>query len=145
MRAVVQRVTDAAVEVAGEQIANIGRGLLVLLAVGRGDGERQAKRLANKIASLRVFAVGDGRFSFSACDVGAEVLVVSQFTLYAETRGRRPSFTAAAPPEDAAPLIDRFCTLLREMGLAVATGRFGATMLVKISNDGPVTIIIDEN
>lgn len=144
MRAVLQRVTSGAVEIDGQTIASIGRGLVVLVGVRQGDVPRQAQQLADKVVHLRVFADSAGKFNLSARDVGAEVLVVSQFTLYAETRkGRRPSFVAAAPPAEAASLVDSFAASIRAAGLAVATGRFGATMLVRINNDGPVTIIVD--
>ena len=144
MRAVLQRVTSGAVEIDGQTVASIGRGLVVLVGVRQGDGPRQAQQLADKIVNLRLFADSLGKFNLSARDVAAEVLVVSQFTLYADTRkGRRPSFGAAAPAAEAAPLVDRFAASIRAAGLAVATGRFGAAMLVRIDNDGPVTIIID--
>lgn len=144
MRAVVQRVSTASVQVEGETIARIGPGLVVLLGVKAGDGEAEAQFLAQKIASLRIFPDTEGRFDLSALDVGAEALVVSQFTLYGDTRrGRRPSFTEAAPPEVAEPLVQRFAERLAEAGLRVSTGRFGAYMLVEIHNDGPVTIILE--
>ncbi|MHB1414606.1 MAG: D-aminoacyl-tRNA deacylase [Chloroflexota bacterium] len=144
MRAVLQRVTEASVSVDEEVIAEIGPGLVVLLGVGPGDGDEQARALAEKVANLRIFADEAGRFNLSALDLSAEVLVVSQFTLYADTRrGRRPSFTEAALPDQAEPLIERFVGYLRAAGLRTATGRFGAHMLVKIWNDGPVTISLE--
>jgi D-tyrosyl-tRNA(Tyr) deacylase len=144
MRAVVQRVSEASVAVAGERVAGIGTGFVVLLGVERGDGDEAASRLAGKVARLRVFENEDGRFDRSLLDVGGEVLVVSQFTLIADTaRGNRPSFAHAARPEEAAPLVERFCDALREEGVGVRTGVFGARMQVALVNDGPVTIILD--
>jgi D-tyrosyl-tRNA(Tyr) deacylase len=144
MRAVVQRVTSGAVAVEGETIGSIGRGLVVLVGVGHGDGARQAEQLASKIVNLRIFADAEGKFNRSASEVGAEVLVVSQFTLYADTRkGRRPSFVEAAPPEQAEPLVEHVARTIEGAGLRVATGRFGASMLVSINNDGPVTLILE--
>ena len=144
MRAVIQRVTQASVAVEGKVIGRIGPGLAVLLGAGPGDGESQARLVAEKIANLRIFEDAGGKMNRSVLEVGGAVLVVSQFTLYADTRkGRRPSFIDAAPPEVAAPLVDHVCGHLAGMGLRVATGRFGAMMLVEIHNDGPVTIIMD--
>ncbi len=144
MRAVLQRVVEASVSVGDEVLGRIGGGLVALVGVGHGDGEAQARLLAEKIAHLRIFADEAGRFNLSALDVGAEVLVVSQFTLYADTRkGRRPSFTDAAPPELAEPLVAKVAEHLQALGLPVQRGRFGAHMLVRIWNDGPVTIILD--
>ena len=144
MRAVIQRVTHAAVTVEGEVVGSIGPGLVVLLGVAVGDGPEQAKRLAAKIAELRIFADHDGRFSRSLVESGGEALVVSQFTLLADVRqGRRPSFVAAAAPADAAPLVELFAESLRGHGIRVATGRFGAHMLVELENDGPVTLVLD--
>ena len=143
MRAVVQRVSRGAVRVGGEVIAEIGPGLVVLVGVGRDDSEPGARRLADKVAYLRIFPDESGRMNRSVLDIGGEVLVVSQFTLLADTsRGRRPSFINAAPPEQAEPLVSAFADALRELGLRVGTGRFGAHMLVEIFNDGPVTIIL---
>lgn len=144
MRAVIQRVSEASVTVAGQVVGQIGRGLLVLLGVGHADGPGEAQQLAAKIAAMRIFPDDDGRFNRSVLDVGGAVLVVSQFTLYADThRGRRPGFSDAAPPELAAPLVDTFADALRAQGLEVALGRFGAHMQVALVNDGPVTIMLD--
>lgn len=145
MRAVVQRVKKASVSVEGEVLGSIGPGLAILLGVKEGDGEEEAKWMAQKIANLRIFADREGKFNFSALDVGDEALVVSQFTLYGDTsKGRRPSFTQAAPPEVAEPLVGKFVQFLQRTGLRVETGRFGAEMLVEIHNDGPVTIILEK-
>jgi D-tyrosyl-tRNA(Tyr) deacylase len=144
MRAVLQRVTRAAVVVEGEAVGAIGPGLLVLLGVARDDGSDQARRLADKTAGLRIFADSEGQFNRSLLESGGEALVVSQFTLLADTRrGRRPSFIDAAQPEDAAPLVDAYVEALRALGLRVATGRFGAMMRVDLENDGPVTLVLD--
>jgi D-aminoacyl-tRNA deacylase len=144
MRAVVQRVSAARVVVAGEIVGEIGTGLCVLLGVARQDGEEEATRLASRIARLRVFENEDGRFDRSLLDVHGAALVISQFTLIADTaKGNRPSFTEAAPPEQAEPLYGAFCAALRDSGVHVETGRFGARMVVEIANDGPVTIVLD--
>lgn len=145
MRAVIQRVARGSVSVDGEVIAAIGPGLVILIGVKTGDGEEEAAWLAQKIAHLRIFADQEGKFNRSLLEVGGEALVVSQFTLYGDAqRGRRPSFSDAAPPEVAAPLIDVFTQRLHEAGVrCVETGRFGAMMLVEILNDGPVTILLD--
>ena len=144
MRAVIQRVTRASVSVDGETVGSIGAGLLVLLGVADGDGPEEARRLAEKTAELRVFADGEGKFNLSLLGTGGEALVVSQFTLLADTRkGRRPSFTAAAPPDVAARLVDAYAEALRELGVPVAEGRFGTHMLVELENDGPVTLVPD--
>jgi len=144
MRAVVQRVSQASVTVGDEVIGAIGQGLLILLGIGVGDSEAEARLLAEKTANLRIFADEEGRFNRSLLDIGGEALVVSQFTLYADTRrGRRPSFSDAAPPEIAAPLVDIFADELRRLGVAVSAGRFGAMMRVALVNDGPVTILLD--
>lgn len=144
MRAVIQRVTHASVTVDGETVGSIGPGLVVLLGVAGGDGPEQAERLAAKIAELRIFADAEGRFNRSLVESGGEALVVSQFTLLADVRkGRRPSFVAAAAPEDAAPLVELFAASLRGHGIRVAMGRFGAHMLVQLENDGPVTLVLD--
>lgn len=141
MRALLQRVKNGRVIVAGHVLAEIGPGLVILLGVGPQDGEQQASYLAEKCANLRIFEDEAGKINRSILDVGGEALVVSQFTLYADTRkGRRPSFTGAAPPEIASPLVERFAELLRAEGVPTQTGEFGAHMLVEIVNDGPVTI-----
>ncbi len=144
MKALVQRVSAADVTVAGERLGAIGRGLLVLLGVETGDGTAQADLLARKIAALRIFEDAAGKMNLAVQDVGGAVLAISQFTLAADLRkGNRPSFIRAAPPDAAEPLYDHFCTRLREAGLPVATGRFGAQMAVHLTNDGPVTIWLD--
>jgi D-tyrosyl-tRNA(Tyr) deacylase len=144
MRAVVQRVSSASVRVDGETVGACGRGLLVLVGAGHEDTAETAVRLAAKLARLRVFPDDEGRFDRSLLDVGGEALVVSQFTLLADTRkGNRPSFTGAAPPEVAAPLLERFCDALRDLGVPVEIGVFGAHMDVELVNDGPVTIVLD--
>ena len=144
MRAVVQRVSRASVTSGGELLGEIGPGLLVLLGVGHDDGPEQCTWLANKIAGLRIFGDDQGKFNLSLEDVGGQVLVVSQFTLWGDCRkGRRPSFGRAAPPELAEPLYQDFCRRLRERGLGVATGRFGAMMEVELVNQGPVTLLLD--
>ena len=144
MRAVVQRVSQASVEVDGAEIARIGPGLLVLLGIAPADGEEQARKLADKLVNLRMFEDEQGKTNLAARDVGAEVLVVSQFTLYADTsRGRRPSFIYAAGPDVAAPLVERFASLIAERGLRVATGQFGAFMRVSLCNEGPFTLVLD--
>jgi D-aminoacyl-tRNA deacylase len=144
VRAVVQRVSEASVTVAGETVGAIGIGLVVLLGVARGDDGDAVARLAGKVARLRVFENEDGRFDRSLLDVGGEALVVSQFTLIADTaKGNRPSFSHAAPPEEAEPLVERFCEALRAEGVAVQSGVFGARMRVALVNDGPVTIVLD--
>lgn len=144
MRAVLQRVSEASVSVAGEVVGRITTGLLVLLGVGPDDDDATAELLAEKIANLRIFSDEAGRFNRSLIDIGGAALVVSQFTLFADLRrGRRPSFTDAAPPEHAAPLIETFAEALRRRGVAVTGGRFGANMQVALVNDGPVTITID--
>ena len=144
MRALLQRVSKASVTVEGQTISSIGKGLLVLLGVGHNDGEEQAEFLAEKIANLRVFEDEQGKTNLSILDVKGEVIVVSQFTLYADTRkGRRPSFIDAALPEVAEPLVNRFVELLRGHGVPTQTGKFGAHMEVDIHNDGPVTIWLE--
>lgn len=146
MRAVVQRVQRASVSVDGEQVGAIDHGLLVLVGVGVGDGEGEAAWLAEKIATLRIFADGEGRMERSVQGVGGGVLVVSQFTLYGDARkGRRPSYTGSAPPEVAEPLVEQVVELLRAKDLSVATGRFRAMMQVESINDGPVTILLDSS
>ena len=144
MRVLLQRVSKASVTVEGQTISRIGKGLLILLGVGHGDGEEQAKFLSEKIANLRVFEDGQGKTNLSILDVKGEMIVVSQFTLYADTRkGRRPSFIDAALPEAAEPLVSRFVELLRGHGIPTQTGKFGAHMEVEIHNDGPVTIWLE--
>jgi D-tyrosyl-tRNA(Tyr) deacylase len=144
VRAVVQRITRASVTVEGEIQASCGPGLVVLLGVALGDGEAEAERLASKVARLRIFENEDGRFDRSLLDVGGEALVVSQFTLIADTRkGNRPSFTDAADPEVAEPLYERFVEALRAAGVPTQTGVFGARMELSLVNDGPVTIILE--
>ena len=144
MRAVCQRVSEARVRVAGTVVGEIGTGLCILLGVAQGDTAADAARLAAKIARLRIFPDDQARFDRSVVDVGGSALVVSQFTLLADTtKGNRPSFTDAAPPEEAEPLYERFCEALRELGVPVQTGVFGARMEVSLVNDGPVTIILD--
>jgi D-tyrosyl-tRNA(Tyr) deacylase len=146
VRAVVQRVREASVAVDGEVVAECGTGLLILFGVASGDDEAAAERLAAKIARLRIFENDEGRFDRSLLDVGGEALTVSQFTLIADSRrqkGTRPDFSKAARPEVAEPLYERFCEALRELGVPVQTGVFGARMAVTIVNDGPVTIVLD--
>ena len=144
MRIVLQRVTQASVTVDDKVAGAIKRGLLILVGVADGDEETQAEALARKVAGLRIFADADGRFNESIRDIDGSALVVSQFTLHADVRkGRRPSFTGAARPEVAAPLIDRFAETLRAQGVPVETGVFGAMMSVELTNDGPFTIVID--
>ena len=144
MRAVVQRLSHASVRVADEVVAEIGAGALVLLGVADGDSEDEPTRLAAKLARLRIFGDEDGRFDRSLLDVEGEALVVSQFTLLADTtRGHRPSFTRAAAPELAELLYESFCTELESAGVRVSRGVFGARMQVSLVNDGPVTIVLD--
>ena len=145
MRALLQRVSKASVTVDEQTISSIGNGLLILLGVGHGDGEAQTKFLAEKIANLRVFEDEQGKTNLSILDVKGEAIVVSQFTLYADTRkGRRPSFIDAALPDVAEPLVYRFVELLRGYGIPTQTGKFGAHMEVEIHNDGPVTIWLEK-
>jgi D-tyrosyl-tRNA(Tyr) deacylase len=144
MRAVCQRVAEARVEVDGRVAGEIGAGLCILLGVARGDAADGAARLAGKAARLRVFPDEAGRFDLSLLDVGGSALVVSQFTLIADTaKGNRPSFVDAAPPEEAEPLYGRFCEELEALGVPVARGVFGARMQVALVNDGPVTIVLE--
>ncbi|MGZ4308560.1 MAG: D-aminoacyl-tRNA deacylase [Gaiellaceae bacterium] len=144
MKVVVQRVSRARVRVGEEVAGEIGSGLCVLLGVARGDDAAAAARLAEKTAQLRIFENEEGRFDRSLLDVDGEALVVSQFTLIADTaKGNRPSFGEAAPPEEAEPLYEAFCDALRGLGVAVATGVFRARMNVEIVNDGPVTIVLE--
>jgi D-tyrosyl-tRNA(Tyr) deacylase len=144
VRALLQRVARASVHVDGSPIASIGRGFLVLAGVGHDDGPSEAERLAEKIATLRVFADDQGKMNLALDDVGGEVLVVSQFTLYADVRkGRRPSYTDAAAPEPAAALVETLAAGLERRGVAVGRGMFGADMQVELVNDGPVTLLLD--
>jgi D-aminoacyl-tRNA deacylase len=144
VRAVVQRVTQAAVHVGGDERAASGPGIVVLVGISDEDDEAEATRLAAKVARLRIFENDAGRFDRSLLDVSGSALVVSQFTLLADTtKGNRPSFTRAAPPERAEALYERFCDALRELGVPVETGVFGARMKLTLVNDGPVTIVLD--
>ena len=143
MKAVVQRVSEARVRVRGETVGEVGPGLCVLLGVALDDTPANAQRLAEKVARLRIFEDDEGRFDRSLLDVGGEALVVSQFTLLADTaKGNRPSFTEAAPPDEAEPLYEAFCEALRKQGVRVATSLFGARMAVELVNEGPVTIVL---
>ncbi len=144
MKALVQRVTQASVSVNDEVVGEIGPGLVVLVGVAREDTERDALYLADKVVNLRIFADEASKFNLSIMDTGGEILVISQFTLLADTRrGRRPSFEGAAPPEQAEALVDFFVDRVRNTGLKVETGRFQQHMLVEIHNDGPVTIALN--
>ncbi len=145
MRALIQRVTSGKVSVEGKTVAEIGPGLVILLGIGRGDDEEQARFLAEKIANLRIFEDSTSKFNLSLVDVGGEAIVVSQFTLYGDARkGRRPSFSEAARPEVAAPLVEKFTGFLRAQGVPSQNGIFGAQMSVEIENDGPVTIWLEK-
>lgn len=144
MKAVIQRVRQASVSVEGGVVGKCGGGFLILLGVNTSDTTSEADRLASKIVNLRIFEDSEGKLNLSALDISAELLVVSQFTLYADTRkGRRPSFGQAAPSAQAEPLVNYFVEVLRKTNLKVETGSFGANMLVNLENDGPVTIIMD--
>ncbi len=144
MRAVLQRVTHGRVRVDGRTVAEIDLGMVILLGIGPQDDEEKARQLTRKIALLRIFEDEQGKINRSLLDVGGAAIVVSQFTLYADTRkGNRPSFTDAAPPDLARPLVDRFAALLAEQGVPTQTGEFGAHMQVSIENDGPVTIWLE--
>ena len=143
MRAVVTRVTSAQVEIGGEAVGRIGRGFLVLLGVHRDDTEADAIRLADRVCGLRVFEDGEGKMNLNLAAAGGSILCVSQFTLFADTRSRRPGFTEAARPEKAVPLYELFMAECRQRGFAVEHGRFGADMKVASVNDGPVTILLD--
>jgi D-tyrosyl-tRNA(Tyr) deacylase len=144
LKALVQRVSKASVSVGGEVVGKIGYGLVVLVGVARGDTERDALYLADKIVNLRIFADQSSKFNLSALEVGGEILIISQFTLLANMRkGRRPNFEEAAPPEQAETLVDFFADRVRDSRLKVETGRFQQHMLVEIHNDGPVTIALD--
>jgi D-tyrosyl-tRNA(Tyr) deacylase len=144
MRALIQRVSQGKVAVEGRVIAEINTGLVILLGIASSDGTSQAHSLVEKIANLRIFGDDQGKMNRSLLDIGGEAIVVSQFTLYADTRkGRRPSFMEAALPDIARPLVERFCELLAAQGVPVQQGEFGAHMLVEIANDGPVTIWLE--
>jgi D-tyrosyl-tRNA(Tyr) deacylase len=144
LRAVVQRVAKARVQVDGESVGEIGAGLCVLLGIERADDESGAEHLAGRVARLRIFENDEGNFDRSVLDTGGSVLVVSNFTLIADTaKGNRPSFSDAAPPELAEPLYETFCAALRASGVTVATGVFGTRMSVELTNDGPVTIVLE--
>ena len=144
MRALVQRVTEASVSVDSEVLGQIGPGLVVLVGIARADGDRHIEYIVSKTVNLRIFEDDEGRFNLSALDIRADLLVISQFTLYADTRrGRRPGFTEAAPPDTASDLFETTLARFKESGLRVETGRFQAHMHVEIHNDGPVTIMLD--
>jgi D-tyrosyl-tRNA(Tyr) deacylase len=146
MRAVVQRVTAAEVQVAGAVVGAISQGMVVLLGIGQGDTHKQVELIGNKILDVRIFDDDSGKPNVSLRDTGYQVLVVSQFTLYADiSRGRRPGYSHAAPPDHAAPLVEAMVAHLRNQGLTVATGVFGAEMQVSLTNDGPYTLIIDSD
>jgi D-tyrosyl-tRNA(Tyr) deacylase len=144
MRAILQRVSEARVKIDGETVGEIGRGLLVLLGVSKSDTAEQARWLADKIVSLRIFNDAEGKMNRDVAEVEGGILVVSQFTLYGDcSKGRRPSFIDAAPPETAIPLYEEFINAIKAHGIPTATGRFGAMMQVELINDGPVTLILD--
>ena len=144
MRALIQRVSEASVSIDGQVVGAIGPGFLVLLGVSRYDTDEDASYIVSKVVNLRIFSDDEGKFQSSAIDIGAELLVVSQFTLYGETRkGRRPSFTLAAAPNEATRLFERVVALFKETGLKVETGTFQAHMAVALVNDGPVTLMLD--
>ena len=143
MRAVITRVNEASVTIGGQETARIGKGFLVLLGVHVSDTEAEADRIVDRICGLRVFEDANGKMNVNPTDAGAELLIVSQFTLFADCRSRRPGFTAAARPETAVPLYEKFIALCREKGLHVETGEFGADMKVDSLNDGPLTLILD--
>lgn len=144
MRAVIQRVHEAEVEVNGKSVGKIGPGMVVFLGVGREDSTADSEYLASKIAGLRIFEDESGLMNLSVQESGGQVLCISQFTLYGDCRkGRRPGFSAAAPPEQAVKLYDQFCEHLKDFGLTVATGQFQENMRIRVDNDGPVTILLD--
>lgn len=143
MRAVVTRVSSASVSIGGAQVSRIGRGFLVLLGIGVDDGEAEARKIADKICGLRIFEDESGKMNIAPADAGAELLIISQFTLYADARSRRPGFTAAARPDRAIPLYELVISACEDRGFTVKTGEFGAQMQVASVNDGPVTIILD--
>ena len=145
MRTLIQRVRSGKVTVEGRVVAEIDHGLVILLGIGQGDNEEKARFLADKITTLRIFEDSESKFNKSIIDEGGAIIVVSQFTLYADAnKGRRPSFTEAAPPEVAEPLVEKFADLLLARGIPTQTGVFGAHMLVEIQNDGPVTIWLEK-
>lgn len=145
MRALLQRVSSAKVTVDRRIVAEIGLGLVILLGIGQGDSEEQARYLAEKSATLRIFENSEGKYDLSLIDVKGSAIIVSQFTLYGDAhKGRRPSFSEAARPEIAAPLVDKFAEYLRAQNIPTQTGIFGAHMLVEIQNDGPVTILLEK-
>jgi len=144
VRALLQRVTYGSVSIDGEVVGEIGPGVVILLGIRQGDTEEDVAYLAQKCVNLRIFADENGNLNRSLLETGGEALIISQFTLYGDTRkGRRPSFTEAARPEVSEPLYDQFVEAVRRYGVRVATGRFGAMMLVKIHNDGPVTLLVE--
>ena len=144
MRAVIQRIERAAVSVSGETVGSVKKGLLIFLGVGKGDDEQDIKYIADKALALRIFEDGDGKMNLSVTDIGGELLVISQFTLYGDCRkGRRPSFDTAMPPKDANVMYERFVEYIKKSGLKTETGVFGADMRVELVNDGPVTINLD--
>ena len=143
MRAVLTRVNHASVTIGGELKSKIGKGFLVLLGVHKDDTEQQADKIADKICGLRIFEDENGKMNVNPADAGAEMLIVSQFTLFADCKSRRPGFTEAARPDTAIPLYERVVSKCRERGFTVGTGEFGAEMLVESENDGPVTILLD--
>ncbi|MBC8531080.1 D-aminoacyl-tRNA deacylase [Gehongia tenuis] len=144
MRAVIQKVSRAKIVVDGQTVSEIGPGLLALIGIGREDGEKDMAYLADKIPNLRIFEDGEGKLNRSVSDVGGEILLVSQFTLYGNARhGRRPSFIGAAPPEEARPIYERLLAIFRERGIPLKTGIFQAHMEIELVNDGPVTLLLD--
>lgn len=144
MKAVLQRVTKGSVRVESQVLGEIDHGLVILLGIGPGDDADRARELAEQIATLRIFADEEGKMNLSILDIDGEALVVPQFTLYADTsRGNRPSFTDAAPPSKARPLVDRFVSYLKDAGVPTKSGKFGAYMMVEIHNDGPVTLALE--
>jgi D-tyrosyl-tRNA(Tyr) deacylase len=146
LRVVIQRVARGKVTVEGNTVAEIGHGVVILVGVGPNDGEEQARYISEKITNMRIFEDEGGKMNLSLLDVGGEAIVVSQFTLYADThKGRRPSFVNAAPPEIAEPMVERFAALLESQGVPTQTGQFGAKMAVEIINDGPVTIWMERD
>jgi len=144
MKAILQRVRRGSVRVDDQLLGEIGQGLVILLGIGPEDQEDNSRQLAEQVADLRIFADEEGKMNLSILDVGGEALVIPQFTLYADTsRGNRPSFTGAAPPAVARPLVDQFCEDLQDLGVPTQSGEFGAYMVVEIHNDGPVTITLE--